>query len=99
MRAVTKRSTGVALAPRFNRVGSRVLITYVPLVILLLFLLTPFYWMIITSFKPDSELYSSAISPLVVWHPTLVQFQQLFSLTPYLEWAANSIIVSSLSTG
>ena len=99
MSAVTKRSTGSALALRLERVGSRALITYVPLVILLAFLLTPFYWMIITSFKPDSELYSSAISPLVVWHPTLVQFQQLFSLTPYLEWAANSLIVSSLSTG
>ncbi|HUX86488.1 MAG TPA: carbohydrate ABC transporter permease [Chloroflexota bacterium] len=99
MNVLTGRSAGVVPAPRYGRIATRILITYVPLVILLTFLLAPFYWMIITAFKPDSELYSSAVSPLIVWHPTLVQFEQLFSLTPYLEWAGNSIVVSSLSTG
>jgi multiple sugar transport system permease protein len=95
----TEGASRAAWTPRLGRVGSRALITYVPLIALLIFLLAPFYWMIITSFKPDSELYNVAISPLVVWQPTLDQFVQLFSLTPYLEWAANSLIVSSLSTG
>jgi multiple sugar transport system permease protein len=99
MSAVTGRAARVASSPRLGRVGGRVALTYVPLVVLLIFLLAPFYWMIITSFKPDPELYNAAISPLVVWHPTLEQFAQLFSLTPYLEWAVNSLIVSSLSTG
>jgi multiple sugar transport system permease protein len=99
MSVATHRATGSAPSLRLGRVGSRLLITYVPLIVLLIFLLAPFYWMIITSFKPDPELYNSQISPLVVWHPTLDQFAQLFSLTPYLEWAANSLIVSSLSTG
>ncbi|HEY8884805.1 MAG TPA: carbohydrate ABC transporter permease, partial [Chloroflexota bacterium] len=86
-------------SPRLSRKGVRVLITYVPLLLLLIFLLSPFYWMVITSFKPDGELYNVAISPLVVWQPTLDQFDQLFTLTPYLEWAGNSIFVSSLSSG
>lgn len=99
MSAVTTPVVRTAHAPRWSRGGSRILITYVPLVLLLFFLLAPFYWMIITSFKPDPELYNVAISPLVVWHPTLDQFAQLFSLTPYLEWAVNSIEVSSVATG
>jgi multiple sugar transport system permease protein len=99
MSAVSDRAARVAWSPRLSRKGVRVLITYVPLLLLLIFLLSPFYWMVITSFKPDGELYNVAISPLVVWQPTLDQFDQLFTLTPYLEWAGNSIFVSSLSSG
>jgi multiple sugar transport system permease protein len=99
MSAVSDRAARVAWSPRLSRQGARVLITYVPLLILLVFLLAPFYWMIITSFKPDGELYNASISPLVVWNPTLDQFDQLFTLTPYLEWAGNSIFVSTLSSG
>jgi multiple sugar transport system permease protein len=99
MSAVSDRAARVAWSPRLSRKGVRVLITYVPLLVLLIFLLSPFYWMVITSFKPDGELYNVAISPLVVWQPTLDQFDQLFTLTPYLEWAGNSIFVSSLSSG
>jgi multiple sugar transport system permease protein len=29
---------------------------HVPLALFMLFLLFPFYWMLITSFKPDAEL-------------------------------------------
>ena len=31
---------------------------YVPMALFLLFLLFPFYWMVITSVKPDKELLS-----------------------------------------
>jgi multiple sugar transport system permease protein len=99
MSATTNRTAETAWTSRRGRLSGRLLLTYVPLVILLIFLLAPFYWMLITSFKPDGELYNVAVSPLVVWHPTLFQFQRLFELTPYLTWAGNSIIVSSLSTG
>ncbi len=99
MSAVSDRAARVAWSPRLSRKGARILITYVPLIGLLIFLLAPFYWMVITSFKPDGELYNASISPLVVWNPTLDQFDQFFTLTPYLEWAGNSIFVSSLSSG
>jgi multiple sugar transport system permease protein len=99
MSATTDRVAASGVALPISRRLSRLILVYVPLVLLLAFLLAPFYWMIITSFKPDSELYNVAVSPLVVWHPTLDQFAQLFSLTPYLEWAANSLVVSSLATG
>jgi multiple sugar transport system permease protein len=74
------------------------LLVYVPLLLLTLFLLAPFYWMVITSFKPDPELYSSSISPLWVWHPTLDHFGELFSKTAFFTWLANSFFVAGSAT-
>ena len=44
----------------------RVLFVYAPLAFALVFLLGPFYWMVITALKPNSELYNAARSPLYV---------------------------------
>jgi multiple sugar transport system permease protein len=95
----TRARSGVVWSERRGRDLARGLIVYVPLVILLVFLLGPFYWMIITSFKADGELYNSSVSPLFVWHPTLDQFTTLFGETPFFNWTKNSLIVSFLSTG
>ena len=57
-------SVAVRRGRRLGRFG-QALVVYVPLVVLTFFLLAPFYWMILTSFKPDPELYSASISPLV----------------------------------
>ena len=56
---------------RRRRLFDRLLV-YLPLALLTLFLLAPFYWMVITALKPDSELYSASASPLVVQRPTLI---------------------------
>jgi multiple sugar transport system permease protein len=69
------------------------------LVVLTLFLLAPFYWMVLTSFKPDAELYSARISPLWVWNPTLDHFDELFRKTAFFTWLVNSFFVSTLATG
>ena len=42
----------------------RALFIYAPLRFALLFLLAPFYWMLITALKPNSELYNAGGSPL-----------------------------------
>ena len=36
---------------------------YIPLLVFLFVLLFPFYWMVITSFKPNAELLSSSGNP------------------------------------
>ena len=36
-----------------------------------IFTLFPFYWMAVTSLKPNSELYNRKIMPMIVHHPTL----------------------------
>lgn len=99
MSTTSQVRSGAFWSGRRGRELSRRLITYVPLVLLIFFLLGPFYWMIITSFKPDGELYNASISPLFILHPTLDQFKILFDETPFFAWTKNSLIVSFLSTG
>ncbi|MDP8923189.1 MAG: carbohydrate ABC transporter permease [Chloroflexota bacterium] len=54
----------------------------------------PFYWMFITAFKTNSDLYNLANSPL--WFnepPTLEHVEYLFSQTLFGRWMLNSAII------
>ncbi len=64
---------------------------------ILLFVLFPFYWIVITSFKTDLQIqqYSSIFWP-EPW--TFSQFQTLLQHTPYLTWFRNTVIVATSST-
>jgi multiple sugar transport system permease protein len=77
----------------------RVVTVYIPLVIFLFVLLFPFYWMAITAFKPDNELYDyKNFSPFWLVHPTLAHFKKLLFDTSYPAWMWNTVLVSTLST-
>ncbi len=76
----------------------RVVTVYVPLVLFLILLLFPFYWMVVTSFKPDGELLSHEGNPFWVFSPTLAHFRKLLFDTPYPDWMLNTLIVSVVST-
>jgi multiple sugar transport system permease protein len=77
----------------------RKLITvYMPLGAFVLVLLFPFYWMAITSVKPDNELLSRDGNPFWVVNPTLAHFRKLLFDTPYPEWLWNTVIISVVST-
>jgi multiple sugar transport system permease protein len=77
----------------------KLLTTYVPLGIFLFVLLFPFYWMVITSVKPDRELLSRDGNPFWVVAPTLAHFKKLLFDTAYPEWLWNTVLVSVVSTG
>ena len=54
----------------------------------------PFYWMLITSFKTNSDLYSVTHVPF--WFsdtPTLEHFRYLFEQTLFARWLLNSFII------
>jgi multiple sugar transport system permease protein len=54
----------------------------------------PFYWMIITVFKQNADLYSETNNPL--WFnapPTLDNVVYLLQQTRFLTWMANSLII------
>ncbi len=54
----------------------------------------PFYWMVITTFKQNSDLYSETNNPL--WFnaaPTLDNVLYLFEQTRFLTWMLNSLII------
>ena len=79
-------------------VPRRVVTLYLPLAIFLFVLLFPFYWMAMTSIKPNAELLSREANPFWVAGPTLEHFKHLIFDTPYPQWMWNTVIVSVVST-
>src|SRR5438045_9272155 len=75
---------------------------YIPLVLFLIFLLFPFYWMVITSFRPDGELYrpwnSINYNPFWTWKPTLEHVRYLFEETLFASWLWNTMYNALVST-
>src|SRR5882672_6947513 len=71
---------------------------YLPLAAFLFVLLFPFYWMAMTSFKPDAELISRDANPFWIHHPTFAHFEKLLFHTSYPDWMWNTIIVSVVAT-
>jgi len=56
----------------------RVVMLYVPLACFVLILLFPFYWMAITAFKPNAELYDyKTYNPFWIGSPTLDHIRHL----------------------
>ena len=76
----------------------RAITVYLPLFAFLLVLLFPFYWMAITSVKPDNELLSRDGNPFWVHAPTLAHFKKLLFDTAYPDWLWNTVLVSVVST-
>lgn len=74
------------------------LVTVVPLVLIILFILFPFYWTFVTSVKPQEELYGA----VVTYWPKAVTFdayKKLFTTTvDFLDAMKNSFIVAASST-
>ena len=77
----------------------RTLTVYVPLGIMLFFLLAPFYWMLVTSLKPDAELYSPNGNPLLVFAPSLEHYLHLLLTTEFPTWTRNTMVIAILATG
>jgi multiple sugar transport system permease protein len=76
----------------------KVVTVYLPLVVFLIVLLFPFYWMAITAVKPDAELLSREGNPFWVVAPTLAHFHKLLFQTSYPQWIWNTLLVSVVST-
>jgi multiple sugar transport system permease protein len=77
----------------------RVVTVYLPLAIILFVLLFPFYWMGITTFKSNAELYNfREFSPFWVNQPTLNNIHRLFFQTSYPTWLWNTMVVAVVST-
>ena len=78
--------------------GGRVLRLYLPLAVCVVAMLFPFYWMLITSIKPNRELYNAKIMPLIVHQPTLKHYYDLLSDTNFLTWTYNTLLVAGVTT-
>jgi multiple sugar transport system permease protein len=76
----------------------RVATVYVPLGVFLVVLLFPFYWMAITTLKPNEELLSREGNPFWVVHPTLAHVNKLLFDTNYPEWLWNTMLIAVVAT-
>ena len=72
--------------------------TYLPLLAFLFVLLFPFYWMGVTTFKPDNELLSRNGNPFWIISPTLAHIEKLLFKTEYPQWMWNTVLVSVTAT-
>jgi multiple sugar transport system permease protein len=72
--------------------------TYLPLLAFLFVLLFPFYWMGVTTFKPDNELLSRDGNPFWIISPTLAHIEKLLFKTEYPQWMWNTVVVSVTAT-
>ncbi len=76
----------------------RLAVFYIPLFLFVFVMLFPFFWMLITSLKPDAELYNPRLSPFIVREPTLEHWENLFGTTLFVKWAINTLWVAIAST-
>jgi len=77
----------------------RIVSTYIPLVLILVVLLFPFYWMALTSVKPDDQLIDmERVSPFWTWSPTFKHIHKLLFESAYPHWLWNTMYVSACAT-
>jgi multiple sugar transport system permease protein len=72
----------------------RILRVWLPVAFFLVLALFPFYWMAITSLKPNAELYNKNVMPLIVHAPTLKHYVDLLTKTSFLVWTWNTMLVA-----
>jgi arabinogalactan oligomer/maltooligosaccharide transport system permease protein len=79
--------------PRWIKVGS-----YVVLVIAAIIAVLPAIWVFVTSFKVESEIFSTGIEIVGRSGITLENYQVLLSRGDFQQWFANSVIVAAAVT-
>jgi multiple sugar transport system permease protein len=80
-------------------VPMRIVTLWLPLGIIMLILLFPFYWMVLTSVKPNSQLVDmNTHNPFWVVNPTLEHIKRLLFETAYPRWLWNTMYVAAAAT-
>jgi multiple sugar transport system permease protein len=79
-------------------VPRKLVTVWLPLAAFLFVLLFPFYWMVITTLKPNEELLSREGNPFWVKNPTLAHVKKLLFDTAYPDWLWNTVLVSVVAT-
>jgi len=73
--------------------------SYLALIPFLVFFLFPLYWMLLTSFKQDSEISSLKGIPLIINSmPTLAHYKFILFETRYVQWFWNTLQITVIVT-
>lgn len=77
----------------------RVVTTYIPLFLIVVVLLFPFYWMALTAVKPDEQLIDmERVNPFWTWTPTFKHFYKLLFESEYPRWLWNTMFIATCAT-
>ncbi len=80
-------------------VPRRLITLWLPLGLIMFVLLFPFYWMVLTSVKPNAQLIDMTnYNPFWVVEPTLDHIRRLLFQTEYPRWLWNTMYVAFAST-
>jgi multiple sugar transport system permease protein len=75
---------------------------YIPMAVFIVFTLFPFYWMAVTAFRPDGELYrtwrQANATPFWTLEPTLEHLKGLMQTTAFPKWLWNTMLIALVST-
>src|SRR5262249_12886486 len=90
------RSEGMSYLETLPR---RLVTLYLPLSIILVVLLFPFYWMALTAIKPDEQLLDlERFNPFWTWTPTFKHIAKLLFDTSYPLWLWNTMLIAVAAT-
>ena len=93
---VDDRSVGMSYLERTPR---RLVTLYLPLGLILIVLLFPFYWIALTAVKPDKQLVDlDTYSPFWTWNPTFSHIHRLLFESDYPRWLWNTVEISVAAT-
>jgi multiple sugar transport system permease protein len=97
--AVARRSGArpIGRATLLRRWQYPALLPYVWLGCVVAFVLTPFLWMLLGSFKPTYELLQQQGQTLWIAHPTLENYQRLFQEYDFVRYFLNSLLVATFT--
>jgi multiple sugar transport system permease protein len=77
----------------------RLVTVYLPVVLFLILLLFPFYWMALTAVKPDEQLLDlDRFNPFWTWNPTFKHIYKLLFESHYPLWLWNTMYVAFAAT-
>jgi multiple sugar transport system permease protein len=80
--------------PRIGRTIARESSFYAAVAFFVILAAFPFYWMLITAFKTNADLYD--VNNIPFWFnapPTLEHFRYLFDQTLFARWLLNSLVI------
>jgi multiple sugar transport system permease protein len=93
---VAASQTGARPRTRPQKERRRLALVYAGLTPFVFIAIFPLYWMVVTAFKQDQDLYRMDVFPL--WFhmtPTLKHFNILFFQTNYGAWVVNTMVVAA----
>ncbi len=78
---------------------ARIVTVWMPLGLILVVLLFPFYWMVLTAVKPDAQLIDmQTYNPFWTWNPTFKHIAKLLFASDYPRWLWNTMFIAITAT-